>query len=101
MIKYICVWPICQLHLPPNISFSEVFRVPSKILVKQILYLPFSLAETTTDRTINPSVNFPDKNPVKWSESSIGRDKAGRCHPSFEMCEQDNLISYSVERSII
>ena len=93
--------PATSANWPPNIFFSEVFRVPSKILVKQILCLPFSLAKTTTDKTIIPSVNFPDKNPVKWSESSIGRDKAGRCHPSFEMCKQDSLISYSVERSII
>jgi hypothetical protein len=84
-----------------NISVSEVFRDPGKILVKQVVCLPFSLAETIADKILIPPVNFLDKNPVKWSESSIGRDKAGRCHPSFEMYKQDNFISCSVERSII
>jgi hypothetical protein len=50
--------------LATNTSVSEVFRDPSKILGKQIVYLPFSLAEATTDKTVIPSVNFPDKNPV-------------------------------------
>jgi hypothetical protein len=64
--------PATSANWAPSISVSEVFRDPSKILVKQILCLSSSLAETTTDKTIIPYVNIPDKNPVKWSESSIG-----------------------------